>query len=214
MNDDYAISIGKDEVEVRLQPSTRSPHAKLGGVIFVASIIVGVSGASLFLPGKHGSSSMWRGMMSAGSESGASWVLLGFLIVIAGFLAWLGFRWSEAAWPSDESFHCDMVALTISRVPYLDFANRRWRIRSYPLRDVQRFRYAVYAAIRGDAIYGFRFNENGNEHKILPGLEAPEAETILKALGSLGVAVVLDDKLQKKTAEALEKRGNQISPSL
>src|SRR5579871_6786613 len=208
MKDDFTISVSKDAVEVRLQPSVRSPHGKLGGVIFVASMIVCVSAAALFLPGKQGSLSMWRFMMSDGPESVTFVALFAFLIVVIGLLAWLGFRWSAAAWPSDESFHCDRVTLTVSRVPYLDFNNRTWRTRSYPLPEIQRFRFGAYAAAKGTAIYGFRFNQNVNERKLLPGLEAPEAQSILRALQSFGIDVVLDDKLQKKVDEALEQRGS------
>ena len=119
-----------------------------------------------------------------------------------------------AAWPSEETLRCDHTTLTISRIPYLDFRNLKWNTKSYALRDIERFRFAIYASAKGSSKYGFRFRANGRRHKTLPGLEAPEAQNILKALQGFGIDVVLDDKLQKKVSEVLERRGNQISLSL
>jgi len=211
---DFTISISKDLVEVRLNPSASSPYAKLGGAIFSASMVIAVLCALLFLPGKQNRPSMWHDMSNARIESGDFLVPLTILIVCGGFIAWLGFRWSAAAWPSDETLLCDHTDLTISRVPYLDFRNRTWKTKSYPVRGIEKFRYSVYASAKGSSIYGFRFRANGREHKTLPGLEAPEAQSILKALQCLGVDAVLDNKLQKKADEALEKRGNQMSLGL
>lgn len=211
---DFTVSINKDFVEVRLQPSSRSPHGKLGGAIFSTSTVIVVLCALLFLPGKNNRPSMWQDMANASIESGSFQLLLTVLIVGGVLMAWLMLRWIAAAWPSDENFHCDHTSLTISRIPYLEFRNRTWKTKSYALRDIEKFRFAVYASAKGSSIYGFRFYENDREHKILPGLEAPEAQDILKALQSFGVDVVLDDKLQRKAAEALEKRGDQISVDL
>ncbi len=208
---DFTISIKQDSLEVRLHPTSRSPHAKLGGAIFSASMVVLVVCALLFLPGKHSRPNMWHDMSEAAIESSDFLVPLGILIVGGGLLGWMGFRWSAAAWPSDETLRCDHTTLTISRIPYLDFRNRTWKTRSYGLRDIEKFRFAVYASAKNSSIYGFRFRANGRRHKTLPELEAPEAQTILKALQGFGVDVVLDDKLQKKVDEALEKRGNSLS---
>lgn len=214
MNGDFAISISKDAVEVRLQPSSRSPHGKLRGAIVAAAIVAGVPCAAVIVPGKHGAPSMWQEMSKSSIMSGSLWVLLVALIVLDGFLAWLCFRWSAAAWPSDEILRCDRTTLTISRVPYLDFSNRTWVTKSYALRDIRRMRFAVYASAKGMSMYGFRFETNGQEHKILPSLEAPEALSILKALQGLGVDAVVDDKLEKKVAETQEMRGSQMTTGL
>jgi len=149
---------------------------------------------------------MWQDISNASIESGSFLVPLGILIVGCGLLLWMGFRWSAAAWPSDETLRCDHTALTISRIPYLDFRNRTWKTKSYALRDIERFRFAIYASAKGSSIYGFRFRVNGQRYKTLPGLEAPEAQNIMKALQTFGIDVVLDDALQTKVTEALERR--------
>jgi hypothetical protein len=200
---DFTISIKQDSVEVRLHPSSRSPRAKLGGAIFSTSMVIIVACALLFLPGKHSRPSMWHDMSDATIGSSDFLVPLGILILGGGLLGWMSFRWSAAAWPSDETLHCDHTTLTISRIPYLDFRNRTWKTRSYALRDIEKFRFAIYASAKNSSIYGFRFRTNGRRHKTLPGLEAPEAQNILTALLRFGVDVVLDDQLQKKTDEAM-----------
>lgn len=153
-------------------------------------------------------------MSNATIESGSFLVPLGILTVGGGLVAWMGFRWSAAAWPSDENFHCDHTTLTITRIPYLDFSDRTWKTKSYALRDIENFRFAIYASAKNSSIYGFRFNANGSRYKILPGLEAPEARDILKGLQRFGVDVVLDEKLQKKVDKELRRRGNQVSLDL
>lgn len=208
---DFTISIKQDSVEVRLTPSVSSPHAKVGGAIFSASAVIAVLCAVPFLPGKHNQPSMWQNMSNASIGSLDFLVPLTLLILGGVFMGWIGFRWSAAAWPSDETLHCDRTGLTISRIPLLDFRNRIWETKSYALADITEFRFAVYASTKGSSIYGFRFRANGRRHKTLPGLEAPEAQNILAALQRIGVDVVLDDTLRKKADKALEKRGNQIS---
>jgi hypothetical protein len=208
---DFTISIKQDSVEVRLHPSSHSPYAKLGGTIFSSSMVIIVACALLFLPGKHNRPSMWHGMSTATIGSEDFLVPLAILIVGGGLLAWMSFRWSAAAWPSDETLLCDHTTLTISRIPYLDFGNSTWKTRTYSLRDIEKFRFAICASAKGNSIYGFRFRANGRRHKTLPGLEAPEARTILKTLQRFGIDVVFDDKLQKKAEEILKKRGSQVS---
>lgn len=154
---------------------------------------------------------MRQNMSKANIESGDFLVPLGILVVGGSLLLWMGFRWSAAAWPSNEILRCDRAALTISRVPYLDFRNRTWKSRSYAVHDVEEFRFAVYASAKGSSIYGFRFRANGRRYKTLPGLEAPEAQDILKALQGFGMDVVLDNKLQKRVGKELERRGGSVS---
>jgi len=211
--EDFTISINKDSIEVRLDPSSRSPHAKLGGAVFIVSMTIVVLCALLFLPGKNGPS-MWQDMSNAGIESGGFLVPLGILIIGCGLLSWMGFRWSAAAWPSDETLRCDHTTLTISRIPYLDFRNLKWNTKSYALRDIERFRFAIYASAKGSSKYGFRFRRERQTTQDTSRPRSPEAQNILKALQGFGIDVVLDDKLQKKVSEVLERRGNQISLSL
>ncbi len=213
-SNDFNISIKPDSVEVELNPSASSPYAKLGGAIFSVSMVILVLCALLFLPGKHNQPGMWHDMSNASIDSSDFLVPLTILLLGGVFIGWMGFRWSAAAWPSDETLRCDHTTLTTSRVPYLNFRNRKWKKKSYLVSDIKNLRFAVYASAKGSSIYGLRFRSDDGGHKILPGLEAPEAKEILTALQHLGVDVVLDDKLQKKAGEALEKRGTPLSLGL
>lgn len=123
--DDISVSINKDSVEVRLDPSSRSPNAKLGGAVFIVSVGLVVLCAMLFIPGKHNGPSLFQNISGSGIESVEVLIPFGILIIGVGLTCWGGFWWSAAAWPSDETLHCDETILTISRIPYLDFRNRR-----------------------------------------------------------------------------------------
>jgi hypothetical protein len=211
---DFTISIKQDSVEVQLNPSASSPYAKLGGAIFIVSMLVLGLCALLFMPGKHNQPGMWHNMSNAVSTHQTSWFPSTLLVLFAVFMGWLGFRWSAAAWPSDETLRCDHTNLIISRVPYLDFRDRTRKTKSYLASDIENLRFAIYASAKNSSIYGFRFRANGKNHKTLPGLEAPEAQNILMALQRLGVDAVLDDNLQKKVGKALEKRGTPMALGL
>lgn len=201
--DDFEFVISDEAVDVNLRPSASSPHAKRNGLIFILCMSLLVPAFLLFVPGKYGT--MWHDITAAHTVSGAE-VPIGFVLAGFGFVCLLGLRWSEAAWPSDERFHCDRSTLTFARVPLLDFKNRSWQSCSYPLGTVSKIRYDVYASAKGSSIYGLRFTVNGKRHKCLPGLEAPEAQKILSALHKLGADVEIGDDLQKKVDEVLSNR--------
>ncbi len=200
---EFEINLTDDAVDVTLNASAQSPHAKLGGIIFVVCMSLCVPAFLLFVPDKYGT--MWHDITAPRTPSDR---VVALACVIAAFgLVWLlCLRWAAAAWPSDERFHCDRNILTLARVPLLDFKNRKWESSSFPLGTVSKIRYAVYASAKGSSIYGLRFLVDGRRHKVLPDLEAPEAQKILSALQHLGADVLLDNDLQKKVDEALANR--------
>lgn len=120
---DLDIELTDDAVDVKLNASARRPNAKLGGFLFIICGILLMDAVLLFISGRSRQQSMWHDIASAKSSS--EWIPP-LLILIAGtvVLAWLGFRWAIAAWPSDEHFHCDGTALTFARIPWLDFKSR------------------------------------------------------------------------------------------
>jgi len=204
-NNDFSISIGKEAVEVRHIPSTTSPNGKLFGFLLNVGMIVAVNCFLLFMPGKHDRPSMWEDIQ-AGSY------IFPTVLLTAGtaFLAWSGFRYARAAWPSDEIFYCDRHELTISRTPWWDFHNHHWNKYVYPLTDVSHLRFAAIASLKNKTFYGIRFLARGRRWA-LPGLEAPEAKRILIALKSLGADVPEDPKLEKRISQALEMRDGDTS---
>ena len=210
---DLNIELTDEAVDVKLNASAQRPNAKFGGFLFIICGILLMDAALLFFSGKSGQRSIWHNIASAKSPS--DWIAP-MLILIGGTvsLAWMGFRWAGAAWPSDQHFHCDRTALTLARIPYLDFKSRRWNETSFLLADVSRIRFDAYASAKGDTIYGLRFRFQQTGHKALPGLEAPEAQKILLALQRLGADVIIDERLQKRVDEAVANRyGEQPSIS-
>jgi hypothetical protein len=208
-NGDFTISITADTVDVRHTPSESSPRGKLLGFITVVGAPFAMTACLLFVPDRHGSN-MWSDMLNASFDSSAFIVPLALLAAGSAFLAWTSYLYARAAWPSDETFHCDREVITISRVPWLDFGNHTWQTHVYPLRDVHRIRFAIIGILKGTAFYGLRFDARGGRWT-LPGLEAPQAKAILPALKALGDDVPDDPKLEKKVKETLSLRDGDTS---
>jgi hypothetical protein len=206
---DFSISITDKAVDVRYTPSVSEPRGKLFGFILTIGLLVAVACAVLFLPGKHGNPSMWHDLVSSPSGSSVVFIPIGLMLFL-GLFGWQGFRYARAAWASDETFHCDRGAITISRIPWLDFSNRTWHTYSYPLAEVSAIRFAVIASAKGRSFWGLRFRAHGRKWA-LPGLEAPEAKTILTGLKALGADVPDDPKLDKRIKQTLEMRFGDTS---
>jgi hypothetical protein len=207
---DFSISISDKALDVRYTPSESEPRGKLFGFIFIISTLVVLACAVLLLPGKHGTPSMRHHLASANSGSSGFFIPIIGLTVFIGLCGWQGFRYARAAWASDETFHCDREAITVSRIPWLDFSNRTWRTYTYPLSEVSAIRFAVIASAKGRQFWGLRFRAHGRKW-VLPGLEAPEAKTILTGLRALGADVPDDPKLDKRIRQTLEMRFGDTS---
>ena len=155
-NSDFSISVTADAVDVRHTPSVGEPRAKPFGFVFNIVMILALASAVLFVPGKHGAPSMWHDSANASSVLPVVFTIIGFALFV-GLFGWQGTRYARAAWPSDETFHCDRQAITISRVPWLDFSNRIWRTYTYPLTEVSVIRFAVIASAKGRSFWGHVF---------------------------------------------------------
>lgn len=122
------------------------------------------------------------------------------LVLALSLITWQGIRYARAAWPSDETLLADDTAMTLSRVPWLDYSNSRWKTTVFPRAEVTGLRYSVIASAKGRAFYGIRFLAHGRRW-VLPDLPAVDAQRILKALQALGYDVPDDPKLQKRIDE-------------
>jgi hypothetical protein len=206
---DFSISITDKAVDVRYTPSATEPRGKFFGFIVIICTLLVLASAILFLPGKHGDPSMWHDLVSSPSGTSVVFTPIGLMLFL-GLFGWQGFRYARAAWASDETFHCDHEAITISRIPWLDFSNRTWRTYTYPLSEVSKIRFAVIASAKGRSFWGLRFRAHGRKWA-LPGLEAPEAKTILTGLRALGADVPDDPNLDKRIKQTLEMRFGDTS---
>jgi hypothetical protein len=204
---DFSISITDEAVDISHTPSLRAPRGKIAGLVFAISTSLVLFCAVLFLPDKNGSSIVLRNLTQAPSSSGQPYLSIAFLVFLPASWAWWGLRFARVIWPSDETLHCDHEAMTVSRIPWLDFSHRTWRTKTYPLSEVKKIRFAVIASNRNKTYYGLRFSAHGRVW-VLPGLEAPEAKPILMGLRALGADVPDDPKLDKRVRQALEIRGD------
>lgn len=200
----FQIDIDDQSVRVRLNVSEYSPYGRFYACIFF--IALGALGicALLFLPGKHGNPSMWHDLSSYPVDSGSFVFPFVLLLSFPPFIGLLLWRYVVSAYPSDEAFQCDRSMLTISKVRWLDFRNKRWHSRSYALAEIGNMRYQAIASAKGTSIYGLRFVAGGRDQRVLPGLKASEADKILKALQVLGVDVPDDPELPRRLAEETE----------
>lgn len=206
---DFSITITDKAVDVGHTPSASKPRGKVFGFIFTIGILVLMGCVVLFLPDKHGGPSIWEDLNS--DTSGLTLVFTAIaLLPFLGLFGWQQFRYARAAWASDETFHCDREAITIKRIPWLDFSNRAWRTYTYPLAEVSDIRFAVIASQRGGVLWGLRFRAHGRKWA-LPGLEAPEAKEILTGLRALGADVPNDPKLDKLIKAAMGMRFGDTS---
>ena len=207
---DFTISVTDEAVDVSYTPSASEPRGKLFGFIFVIGTLVACSCAFLLLPGRSGEGGIWQALSRSPADSSDFLMPLTGLAVFNALLGWQGFRYARAAWASDETFHCDRNAITISRIPWLDFSNSTWRTHTFPLAEVSAIRFAVIASAKGRAFWGIRFRDQGRKWA-LPGLEAPEAKIILDGLKTLGANVLDDPKLDKRIQQTLGTRINNGS---
>lgn len=119
---------------------------------------------------------------------------------------WQGFR---RIFPAGESFVCDLDTLTIGHIP--DFVlNGRWAFQSFPITSVQRLTWTALSTGRYGSTTGFTFQIDGKKKKTLWGLEAPEADQILRGLTKLGVDVVHDPGMPMIVEMALSRRKSRF----
>jgi hypothetical protein len=196
-------------VDVCRNPKPSAKSRFQGASIVVGSAILLLC-VLVFLSGKHGRPSMWVELNSNPVSSSDFLVPMCIILAYIVFIGWLGIRWSLAAWPADDALHCDRSTFTFSRARWLDSQNHL-DSHSFPLSSISDIRYGVIATAKNSTIYGLRFRLNGKKQKLLAGLEAPEAETILKALKSLGADVSDDPKLQNRIKSVREMRGEDTS---
>lgn len=207
---EFNIVITESSVDVRHDASRKSPKGRFYMGLFFLAVLILVACGIVLLPGKHGTPSMWYDISTSPINSADFIFPLSLVALFVVFMGYVTKRYLLAAYPSDEAIHCDRLTLTVSKVPWLDVSNSKWTTRSYLLRDVSQLRFGIIASAKGASIYGIRFVADGKRQKVLPGLEAPEAAEILKALRELGANVVDDPKLSKKVETTLGRRSGVL----
>lgn len=195
---EFHLEITERFVDVRLDAPRRTRFYALA---FFAGLTVIAMCALLFLPGKHGAPSIWLDLLM--SDPGSSGFLIGCFLLLSFPLLMLVMtkRYVRLAFPSDETFRCDGLTLTIARARWFDVNNSRWDTFSFALAHVKKIRYRRIAYLRGYSVYGLRFIADGKTRRVLPGLKGGDAEKILLTLKALGADVPDDPPVPSKLKE-------------
>lgn len=191
----FDININDQSVNVRLYAV---PGERFRAFILFLGIGTLLMCGLIFAPGKQGRPSMWHDLSSSPIDSGDFIIPISLLLSFPILMGFLLRRYVISAYPSDETLHCDRQTLTISRVRWFDIHDKRWDTSSYPLANVVNVRYQRIASARGTSIYGLRFIAEDRTQRVLPGLEARDADKILKALKAFGADVPDDPTLSSK----------------
>jgi hypothetical protein len=131
-------------------------------------------------------------------------VALAYCSLIEVFILAYGVRYLL---PFGERLHADRSNLTWSRISWLSFGNR-WVTRSVPVTEVVRASYAIVYKSKG--IHGILIETYGEPWKSFWGIEAPEANRILRALKGLGVNIQRDPEMRESIRETLRDRRAQL----
>jgi Zn-dependent protease with chaperone function len=197
---EFEIVIANNSVDVRLNVS---PKTRFYALLFFIGFTALLMCLLLFGPGKHGNPSMWQGLSSSPANSGGFIFPLVIVLSFPLLMTLFSWRYVLAAYPSNQTVHCDRSTLTVSKVRWFDIHNNDWNIHSYQLADIVRVRYQSVGREKSASIYGLRLTAGGKKLRILPGLEATDAARILEAFKSLGVDVDDDPESFKATSPTL-----------
>jgi hypothetical protein len=185
----FDINVTSSEVLVKQDGSLQS-----GGSRVAAGVISILAAAYLFaftvIIDKHGRPGLWYDLKSAPRDSFGFYFLLLCLVgilVFCGYLLLIGLR---LFFPAGEQLQCDRTAFTYSNIPWISLRGR-WKRRSFPVSTVTELIYGVIREGNPEKniqdTYGLSFYVADKEYKIFGGLEAPDADDILKTLRAFGV---------------------------
>jgi hypothetical protein len=149
---------------------------------------------------KHGRPGLWSELKGVPRHSFEFYFLSLFLsgiLVFCGYLLLIGVR---LFFPAGEELHCDRTAFAYSMIPWVRLRGR-WKRRSFPVADISELMYGVIRYGKPDKntvdVYGLSFYVGKKEYKILAGLEASDADRIVKQLRAFGVDVIINQNMSK-----------------
>jgi len=173
-------------VRVHYDAISKSPRGRfLAGLLYLLFGIVMIC-LIIFVPGKHGTPSIWQDLHAYPKDSFGFLFPLGFVLTMFVIFAWFLARVVPVAYPGGQKLECDGETLTISRIRWLDLENKEWTTESYLLKNVSRIRYGVLVSGRGNSIHGLRFRAARRNYKLFPKLTTREVGKILSGLEAFG----------------------------
>jgi hypothetical protein len=208
----YDISVTSSEVHVKQDGSLQS-----GGSRGAAGIVSILAAAYLFvftvIIDKHGRPGLWHDLKTTPRPSFFYYFsLISFIgvCVFSGYLILIGIR---LFFPAGEELQCDRTTFTYSMIPFVSLGGR-WKRRSFPVSDVTELMYGVIRSGDPDKntqdVYGLSFLARAKEYKIFAGLEADDADEIVKKLRALGVDVIINQDMSKLVEKTTEDRNSRL----
>jgi hypothetical protein len=199
----YDINVTSTEILVKQDGSLQSGGSR--GAAGVGSIF---AAAYFFyftvIVDKHGRPGLWHDLKTDPRYSfGFDFSLLFLLavIVFCGYLLLIGVR---LFFPAGEQLRCDKTTFTYSKIPWVSLRGR-WKRKSFPTKDVSELMYTAIVQANPQkniaAVYGLDFYVGDKEYKIFAGLEAPDADQIVKQLRTFGVDVIVNQDMSKLVAD-------------
>lgn len=176
----FDVRVTDDSVTV--QP-TAKPRNRVGSILW--SFLITATGGYLLwqvLPSAKQAVSFTNSLDIPRLALILAVLFLGFSVL------WTGFR---SLFPSGESLECDRRTLTIGNIPKFELRGR-WRYNQFDISEIRQVTFTTVRLSKYGGIAGLALKANNKKKNILVGLEAPEADQILRALAHLGVDTVHD----------------------
>jgi hypothetical protein len=194
----FDINVTANEVIVKQDGSLQSGGSRgAAGVFFI------LAAAFLFfftiIIDKHGRPGLWYDLQKA-SRYSFEFFLLSLLIV--GILIWCGYLvliGIRLFFPAGEQLQCDRTTLTYQKIPWISLRGR-WKKWSFPITSVNELMYGVILEGNPEKniadTYGLDFYVGDKQYKIFGGIEASDANDILKKLRAFGADVIVNQDMQ------------------
>lgn len=206
----FDVNITSNEINVTQDGSLQSGQSR--GVSGVVAILMALYIAvRVVLPGRHEDPSPWYHLTHDPKGSPDFVFFLAFILFLSVLSAYLILIGVRLFFPAGEQLQCDRTTFTYSKIPWVSLGGR-WKKRSFPVTDVSELMYGVI--IPGDADkntedqYGLSFYVGDKEYKIFAGLEADDADDIVKKLRVFGVDVIINQDM----AAMVDKKLHQHDP--
>ena len=113
--------------------------------------------------------------------------LLGVLLLL-----WMALQFSRPFFGSQQSLRATSAGLEVASSDF----GRTWQKRAFSKEEVRSITFGAFSVTRYGAVNGLRFAAQRKEIKILRGLKAVEAQSVLAGLRRLGFDVVIDPAMK------------------
>jgi hypothetical protein len=199
----FDINITSTEILIKQDGSLQS-----GGTRGGAGVVSILGAAYLFffsvIVDKHGRPGIWHDLKAVTRYSFDfyfDWLFLVAVLVFCGYLILIGVR---LFFPAGEQLQCDRTTFTYSKIPWVSLPGR-WKRKSFPTKDVSELMYTAIVQANPQKniaeLYGLDFYVGDKEYKIFAGLEADDADDILKKLRAFGVDVIANQYMSEMVAK-------------